>query len=217
MSTHLEAMYAMDEALDMLFKRPSHVHDHTLEEDEATQDAPSPEEEISSVLHLTSRWSNGPDEDPEEWNSLPVYRFLNSQASPTAEPEGKNVCASPPAEPDADANATYDSGFGFMEEYQSGPPVPVRRFPMQSSSAQYLELQREVLKRHLACTTDLERHLPVDPDHHAGVRYHGMRLHFNNEEERKVRPEEERKANLKAERERQEEFSERRRIGFSRG
>src|ERR1700721_321905 len=112
MSTHLEAMYAMDEALDMLFKRPSHVHDCMLEEDEATQDAPSPEEEISSALHLTSRWSNGPDEDPEEWNSLPAYCFLNSQASPIVEPEGKNVCASPPAEPDADANATYDSGFG---------------------------------------------------------------------------------------------------------
>ena len=207
----------MDEALDMLLKHPSHVHDYTLEEDEATQDAPSPEEEISSVPHLTSRWSDGPDEDPEEWNSLPAYRFLNSQASPIVEPEGKNVCASPPAELDANANATYDFGFGFMEEYQRKPPVPVRRFPIQFSSAQYLELQREVLKRLLACTTNLRGHLPIDPDHHAGVRYRGMRLHFNNEEVRKVRREEERKANLKAERERQEEFSERRRVGFSRG
>ena len=196
MSTHLEEMYAMDEALDMLFKRPSHVYDYTLEEDEATQGAPWPEEEISSAPHLTSRWSDGPDEDPEEWNSLPAYCFLNSQASPIAEPEGKNVCASPPAEPDADANATYDSGFGFMEEYQSKPPVPVRRFPIQFSSAQYLELQRENLKRLLACTANSGRHLPIDPDHHAGVRYRGMRPHFNNEEERKVRREEERKANL---------------------
>lgn len=210
-------MYATDEALDMLFKRSSHVHDSRLEEDEATQDVPSSEEEISSVPHLTSRWSDGPDEDPEEWNSLPAYRFLNSQASPTAEPEGKNVCASPPAEPDANANATYDSGFKFMEEYERKPPVPVWRFPIQFSSAQYLEFQRKNLKRLLACTTNLRRHLPVDPDHHAGMRYYGMRLHFNSEEERKVRREEEHKANLKAERERQEELSERRRIGFSRG
>ena len=178
MSTHLEEMYAMDEAFDMLFKRPSHVHDYRLEEDEATQDAPSPEEEISSVPHLTSRWSDGPDEDPEEWNSLPAYRFLDGQASPTAEPEGKNVCASPSAEPDADANATYDSGFGSMEEYQREPPVPVRRFSIQPSSAQYLELRRENLKRLLACTTDLRgHHLPVDPDYHAGVRYRGMGRH----------------------------------------
>ena len=207
----------MDEALDILFKYSSHVHDSRLEEGEATQDVPSSEEEISSIPHLTSPWSDGPDKDPEEWNSLPAYRFLNSQASPIVEPEGKNVCASPPAELDANANATYDSGFGFMEEYQRKLPVPVRRFPIQFSSAQYLELQREILKRLLACTTNLRGHLPIDPDHHAGVRYCGMCLHFNNEEVRKVRREEERKANLKAERERQEGFSERRRVGFSRG
>lgn len=211
-------MYAMDEALDILFKHSSHVHDSRLEEGKATQDVPSSEEEISSIPHLTSPWSDGPDKDPEEWNSLPAYRFLNSQASPTAEPEGKNVCASPPAEPDANANAntTCDSSFKFME-YEREPPVPVWRFPIQFSPAQYLEFQRKNLKRLLACTTNLRGHLPIDPDHHAGMRYRGMRLHFNSEEERKVRREEEHKANLKAKRERQEEFSERRRIGFSRG
>ncbi|OCL01387.1 hypothetical protein AOQ84DRAFT_220285 [Glonium stellatum] len=208
MFTHLEEMLAMDEALDMLCQCPSELQNDMSKEDEVSQDVPSPEKETGSTPQPTSRWSDGPDEDPEEWDSLPAYIFLSSQAIPPPQPEadnakrdGENLCVSP-AELAAEGGAT-DSGFESMGECEDESD----EFEDRASAAQYLADQREDLEYTLTFEIGLGAWLPIRPDYHVGMRYCTPHKDFKNEEERKVWQEKERRANRKAERERREQFS----------